>query len=311
MGTHMMVWATLNYWTQLPRSRDLLTEIIAPYNIPLTNWFKSIQSIEITKEDYIVAEFLKNWGLDLELFAGDQIHRNEASYRPTKIDVSQCFDLAKSIKFLYTFWSVFEPDSNQSFKLLDRHLLKMTLMDIFKRSISESPQQRMIGTLSDQRDKVEQIVNYFDDLKALKSIIINFLCDEEVNRSSIFFEAFNRSRDTPNFNIPVMSRAALLLRIATGSCAKLIRDTNFTQDDLEFWWNPIGIERGLWEPKNKPTNLTELWADIDYAIEQSKELEISGLNNQCSLANIRGSHSDILSKLGECERIALWGLVNN
>ena len=105
-----------------------------------------------------------------------------------------------------------------------------------------------------------------------------------------------------------MSRAALLLRLATSSAQQMLRDADVTNTDLAFWWKTFGTERGMW-PSDAP--LSDL---------QTRGLTcLAGLMRR-SLARIGRSplrRSSICATpppfalgLGSFEFISLWGLAS-
>ena len=64
----------------------------------------------------------------------------------------------------------------------------------------------------------------------------------------------------------VLSRAMLLLRIASGVCALKLDQAHVTKDDLRFWWDSLGQACGYWAPGNEPDTFTDLWTDVSSTI---------------------------------------------
>jgi len=52
--------------------------------------------------------------------------------------------------------------------------------------------------------------------------------------------------DGPRQHLQMISRAALLLRVATAANSRLMKEAHVSSADLEFWWSALGEERGLW-----------------------------------------------------------------
>jgi hypothetical protein len=107
-------------------------------------------------------------------------------------------------------------------------------------------------------------------------------------------------------HLQIISRAILLLRVATGGCEELLTGAHITRKDLHFWWSSIGEERGLWQPLSPPSDFLDLWADVLDAAGDLDNWET--LNKKTNRATWREAMSGQLSILGETERIALWGL---
>lgn len=109
----------------------------------------------------------------------------------------------------------------------------------------------------------------------------------------------------PRRHLQIISRAALLLRLASGSCELMLRGAHVSLKELRFWWQPLGHERGLWSKESVPEDLLELWTDVDLS---AGELEGWVPPRGVALADWRDQFGAHISRLGECERIGLWGL---
>jgi hypothetical protein len=112
---------------------------------------------------------------------------------------------------------------------------------------------------------------------------------------------------SPDHHLQVMSRAALLLRIASGACLLLLRTGGASWRSLNFWWSQLGEARGLWEPNDAPANPDDLWADIQQALEDIEVLS-ANLGPKMGFRERRRALPREIGLLGECERIALWGM---
>ena len=97
----------------------------------------------------------------------------------------------------------------------------------------------------------------------------------------------------------------MLLRLATGASAGLLSDAGIGRERLEFWIQAVGTGRGIWQPKAPPEDLVDLWADVEAALEQ---IEDSTKGTQPNAEEIWVRESRGMAILGECERVALWGL---
>jgi len=108
----------------------------------------------------------------------------------------------------------------------------------------------------------------------------------------------------------VISRAALLLRVATGACVRLLSAAGLGRAELQFWWKALGEERGLWEPGDEPADFTDLWADVAVALQHVQSWQDACLNSGTngSYASWLALQAHGVTVLGGCERIMLWGL---
>ena len=115
-------------------------------------------------------------------------------------------------------------------------------------------------------------------------------------------------RESSHFSI--ISRAALLLRIASGSTARLIQRSGLTPDSIEFWWNGFGQARGLWEGQRETNTLTDLWADIELYLSEMDDFESKNSLAEQTFYRIGDKLGRVLPGLASCERVAIWGIAN-
>lgn len=305
IGTHSFAWFALNHWADsVPRSSDLLMDIIRPDGIPIKTWLSyfTFNHAPRPQVSFIGNDWLKAWGLDLRRLCGDDYDaRNESSYRPNNFENKNNLDAKSSTNFLCNLWNSFEPSSQARFENIDRFLLKKCL-----EKVSNSIQ------VSKKRDDFKKrIINmteqlFLDDSK--KEMWQKFLLDpSNLQMPMIITEAFKKNGpNNHRHHLQVASRAALLLRVATSACARLLRQNGIMRDNLKFWWKTFGENRGLWD--NSPDDFLDLWADIEVAIEDTCEWNENTNESDCSYYKLRNDLSNALSKLVGCELIALWGL---
>lgn len=302
-STHKFTWLALDYWASLKRSTDLLAQIIQPGSIPLQDWFDAFNSGRTWQP--IGRKWLKSWGLDLYRLSRDRDARNEASYRPTHIDTPVNMSVIESSEFLTGLWMLWEPSPPSRFEILDRYLLRLSLEEAFTaihgtRAIDSPDFEREVV------DMIERVNPIGISQDQLKQFLLRKIQPDD---SILTTEARgNASIRDPKHHIQVISRSVLLLRVATGASAALLREAEIGQDDLEFWWKNIGEERGLWDPQLIPDEMVDLWADIEVSIGNLRDWETRTGANNTSYAHWRREHSNSISILGECERVALWGL---
>lgn len=300
-GTHDMAWLILKHWAVRKSSAELLVKIIQPGGIPLQDWLQELY-IGISFGS-IGNKWLKTWGLDLQRLTEDRNARNEASYRPTQMNYVTPLDVISSSDFIYNLWSINEP-TNAPFEILDRYLLRLILEEGFKARTGKSVKQK-------PTDFEKQILLMLSRLGIRDTVELwkDFLMRKTNSEDPIVItEAQKKAKiDDPKHHLQVVSRATLLLRIATGACSQLIKKAGFGNNDLKFWWNPLGEDRGLWEPGNEPDNLKDLWADIEMAVNEIQEWKNDNKTN-ASYSHWQRECSLAISVLSSCERIALWGL---
>ena len=214
--------------------------------------------------------------------------------------------MAESSAFTRNLWAMCEPHPASRFELIDRRLLRVSLEQAFAAETGKSPTQGA----QEFRDRVDSMV---------EAVAAGGLPGEEWKRfltrtdhphdSVVITEASGSvTAEDPHHHMQVIARAMLLLRVATGACSVLLGSTGFGRDELEFWWSSLGEERGLWDPGDEPDAFTDLWADIEAATGELDEWEAANGDADVSQVRWRGECAYGISILGQCERIALWGL---
>ena len=303
-GTHAITWKALEYWAELKRSADLIGSSIRVNGITLEEWLENFPVHGSLRA--VGKKWLRTWGLDLRLLSGDQDIRNEASYRPTKLTERLMLDAEDSADFICAVWSLCEPSAHAPFSNLDRHLLRLALEETFysvrgTTAAANAPQFR-----SDVTGMLSQILSD----PATRHKWLSFLIrTSEPHDPVILSEARKTDQiDAPRQHLQMISRAALLLRVASAANSRLMQEAHVSGADVKFWWSAMGEERGLWMKGKQPTNLTDLWADVEAAVKNIAEWKAKTATADRGFVQWRQEHSYDISVLGGCERIALWGL---
>jgi hypothetical protein len=304
-GTHAVAWLALEHWAGLKRSTELLATIIEPGGISLAEWLEAFPGARPTWQP-LGSEWLKTWGLDLRRLSDDRDARNEASYRPTCLSARVFLDVLDSSRFMRSLWTICEPSTPSRFELLDRHLLRLSLEEAFEAVTGKKAKDDPF----EFGRRIEAMLAAVAPSGLPMSEWRRFLTrNVQPDDPTLTIEASGTvTPRNPRHHIQVLARAALLLRMATGACGLLLREVGFGCSELEFWWKSIGEERGLWEPGNEPDQLPDLWADVEVALDGILQWEMSNSEADVSYARWRRERPYAICVLGECERIALWGL---
>ncbi len=303
-GTHTMVWLVLQEWAKHQPSKDLLTKVVQPLSIPLDQWLVFFMGSSSTAQD-IANKMFTSWGLDLSKINTDQYTRNEASYRPNRISNFQPQNFVQDLRFLHEFWDLFEYGGKTGFSKLDLNLLRLFLHAWIaaKTNIEDFYQDPTISADFELRVSYMLSKMGFDSSQEVR--YKKFLVNRNFQYPLVITES---SKDSPsnsfNQHIELLSRASLLLRIASGANQNLFINSKFSKNDVQYWWEPLGVERGLWASNNNPTNFSGLWDDIEGALIDTKPYFD---DNSLRLYDCQKNHGFSIAKLGECERIALWG----
>ncbi len=256
----------------------------------------------------LAKEWLLGWGLDIQRLALDRKARNESSYRPTNIAPHRRPTLKQSLEFIEHLWRANAPSGLNSFKEIDRYLLRRSLASAFKATHARlrSPQQApaLFARL------VEPIFHALlptpgDFTEAQWREFLNFrrpLAENQVITQAEKLDPVS----SPLHHIQVIARATILLRVATGAARNILKGLGAHDvRHLSFWWRPIGETRGLWEIGAPPPQFTDLWRDVEFSLDRLQAWRDSGGTSKRGLFS---SVPEVVHSLSSCERVALWGL---
>ncbi|MEJ5208141.1 hypothetical protein [Denitratimonas sp. CY0512] len=295
LRTHQFVWEALQYWGDLLPARDTLFNSIFPGNIPLGEWLNHYPG----SANFVASHWLKQWGLDIARMAEDRDARNVASYRPSAFISPGCDSVQNTITSVCQLWELCEPRSQGGFQVMDRHILRASLHEAIKQKIdSEDEFERMV------RSDVQTILDNISPQDLNESQWKEFLSRNE-KHPVLAESAGTLSVNQVGHSRQVLSRALLLLRVATGSTSVLVKDCGGSKDSLNFWWSGSPVSRRLWEPDSPPDQFSDLWEDIG---EAKDELIDAANSPHISYHSIWRQNSRQISVFPTTERVALWGL---
>ncbi len=304
-GTHDVVWDCLDYWSRQRRSGDIFAEIIAPYGRTLDGWLTPLGGGNVVSPQAQI--WFRQWGMDLRTFPDDRDARNVSSYRPDGIPNSWYLTAPDVLNFVRDVWSAFQPAENARFDGIDKHILRITLESTFRGRTGTEPDADR-GAFKTWLQNTVDYQAFSPEISAHWAKILN---RETIPDDPTMFSWSAKSsevRESSHFSI--ISRAALLLRIASGSTARLVQRSGLTPDSIQFWWNGFGQARGLWEGQREADTLTDLWADIEVCLSEIDDFESRNSLAQQTFYRIGNELGRALAGLASCERVAIWGIAN-
>lgn len=295
ISTHRFVWAALDSWTRRPTSLSAVLSSIAVASRPLTDWLSSAGS-PAQLHQLLVGKWLRAWSLDIRRMAEDRNLRNRASYRPSGVRGCQRAGFTNCMTPIADVWRSCEPSVGGSFPNLDRHLLRLAL-DQSYRALKGS---RRVGPAFER---------YIDRSLAVVGDqgLRPFLLRQESPDDSQLLRWASKAGG-PDSPQPVLARATILLRLASAVTASLLRAAAFDRDELRFWWEPYGLNHGLWDFGGEPEEFTDLWADVEAPLQVVEQFGGGEEPGTSSIASLWSRLSDSLVPLSQCERVALWSI---
>jgi hypothetical protein len=299
-GTHVAAWTALEYWSGLPRSGALFAQLVRPEGITLEEWFHPHGGTATLAAQ--AKSWFMQWGMDLNLAAEDREARNESSYQPDGIPAVWLADSGSTVDFVADLWRLLEPGAGSTFEQIDRQILRIALGTHFT---------SRFGGLAARSNPTFRA--FIDDTLAAQSLSGSDYLREFLLRSTacedapLFqYSAMRPAQQTLDI-FAIVSRAVLLLRVATGSVSEQLQNAGVNKASLEFWWESIGATRGLWSG-DSPNELTDLWKDIEDAladIDADKALKpdvFDTVFDVCSSATVD------FGSLCSPERVGLWAI---
>ena len=261
IGTHAFTWEVLKNWANLPAGRDILFQIIKPGGIYLREWLKQFSA----GPNFIAREWLRQWGLDLSRLTEDRNARNLVSYSPTAFISSGPRPIGDTMEAIQQFWKICEPGAMGGFPILDRYLLRLSLSLVNLETGTDSLPAR-----ARYENQLQTMLNALDPKGLTPTQWTEFLKFESLRDMHPIIQDANAQdySDHLDHSKQVLARATLLLRVATGSSADLLREAGLTvKEDLTFWWSSVAVRRRLWPEANEPSSFIDLWEDVADALD--------------------------------------------
>jgi|SRR4051794_7966884 len=298
--THIATWLSLENWADSPNGAALLASVIGPAGVSLADWVRGL-GLGTGAWSPVGRQWLRAWGLDLRMFGKDRDTRNQASYRPTALR-GHPPDSVQDAEFVRDFWPLFEPAPSDAFFRLDRNLLRLSMERAFEAIKGQSPQGN-----DTYRRALERTLRSNAGAE-LDSALGRFLSRVDDPATPLLFQAAETrvSHLDPQYHLHALSRAALLLRVATGASVRLLERAQVDVADYQFWLEKMAEAHGICRPNQFPADPGDLWADVDEALVAFGEVLDHGLST--SFSALQESASNELNVLAGCARLAVWGL---
>ena len=300
-GTHVMTWLALRHWMRSTESATVVGALVGQSGESIDTWVSNLPAGGPWSA--LGARWLSSWGIDLRDAIHDRGARNKASYLPSQLYNVRALNPVATTEFVSEWWRTFEPTVGAPFELLDRHLLRATLERSFFATRGVTPAQ---GQQLFRRD-VSAAKLATTGNGSLDDSLGRFLVRDGHQVSSQLLSEASRhdAPEVPRQHLQVISRATLLLRLASGAASELLERAGITAEQLAFWRRSVGEDRALWRPGEEPGFLTDLWGDIEAALENLAALVPPEPTSYRALQDLCAPD---LAIVAGAERVALWGI---
>ncbi|MGO6678945.1 hypothetical protein [Rhizobium leguminosarum] len=302
-GTHVVAWLALEQWSKRRASGDLFAKLVRPEGRSLEDWFQPHGGARAVAPQ--AKSWFMQWGMDLGFASKDRDARNESSYRPDGMPATWNVPSETTLEFVKDLWSMLEPSATSSFGQIDKHILRHSLerLHVGRNGGQANQQNQAFVALVNATLHAQNLSEAAEDL--LRKFLLR-----QVASSDPLVLSYSASKprhiDTDAF--AVLSRAVLLLRLATGSAQNLLQRADLDAELLNFWWANVGETRGLWQPGAPPEVLSDLWADVRESLREIDDVASGDPGALSSINNVAFGMSGILNIFSSHERVGLWGL---
>jgi hypothetical protein len=300
--THKFAWDCLSFWAHQPASGVTFANVVEPHGRTLEDWFNPIGGAAPIAPQ--AQNWFRQWGMDLQRMALDQAARNDASYRPAGVPELDRIDPLTVVEFLDDTWRLIEPGAPASFDSLDRHILRLGLERWFVGTQGKKP--TTIPKVF--RDVVDRIVVAQNFSTPVADAWKQFLTRKTAATDpSLFTLSNNTTVSGASMYFALISRAVLLLRLATGTSKDVFHRAGISKQAIGFWRNDLGIARGFWSGGHEPIDLTDLWIDVESALTEVGKFRRTPAAAR-TYQTLTETYGHTFPSLGGCERVAVWNV---
>jgi hypothetical protein len=303
-GTHEFVWSALKYWSSLPRSGKIFASVIRPGGRPLEEWMHSCGGARSLAPQ--ARRWFLQWGMDIASLTEDKSARNEYSYRPDGIPESAPITCATSLDFVRGAWESLEPSGPSRFDEIDRGILRLALERAYKGRTGHDPNPQSAA----YRKYLSDIVDDQGYGGMLKTGWMDYLARASSPKDLNLIELSSETAESIIGPLAVISRAALLLRVASGTSLSTLRVIEPGWKKYSFWYESLGQQRGLWTGMWSGDSFTDLWADVGISLEDLSSYQTGTEPAAQSVFGVLNEYPRLAGVMGSYERVALWSLLD-
>ncbi len=302
--THEFARDLLSAWAQDPNCSGKIFGILKFENVFFSDWIYQAQILRgsslITT---LTTDWLKMWSMDLKVLTKDHELRNEVSYRPQGFfSYKKHGNIEKSLALIIDLWRSAEPYGSNNFSVLDRYMLRNSLAWLFRRSRGRSPINSSRYYNFVETAMINLGMNTNGDLFEFLTFKI-----EPQDHPVLKYAKKPGLQDGTIDVLPILSRAYILLRIASASSEKLLQSGMIVKDDIDFWWKDLGLELGLWSLTTEPAFFSDLWEDVRNPLDDIDSWIVDN-KGSVELFSLHQNLSSELKQFAKFNKAGLWAL---
>lgn len=289
--THEAVWLYLKHWSRSSAATTAVGEIVRPMGIALSDWLSHVPGG--TPWRPIASQWPRDLGIDIRTLSGDRAARNESSYRPMGLRRRQrarIRDALRIVTFVIDTWRMLEPEA-APFANVDKQLLRLSLERAYARA---NRGNRASSNSANFATTVEAVLSAQPLSRLQTDDLRKFLVRDPHAKddATLAFATGSSAPWDPAGHFNILSRAALMLRIATGASTRMLRAAGIEPDQVSFWWSQVGQNAGLWPGSPDVDHITDYWVGIEESLQDLEEW------TERAPGSSSGSFNDLISSCG-------------
>lgn len=295
-GTHVMVWDALDAWVSSGEAPTIFANSLTVAQVNLQDCLDVLFPTAIGGHRQVATALTTAWGFDLLQGVDDKKTRNNSSYDPQTLHpLSVSID--SGLSFIDEFWEAFEPSGIDRFDAIDRHILRAAV---------EFERQSLGIT-----DRLSE--SHYENLdESVKKIASRDFLDRLVEPDDHRLIGLARSKSNPAHPLEMISRAALLLRLASAVTRRHLVDAGlFDRATIGAWLANYAIGRAVIRDASLPESPADLWDDIEVSRDALEALRKTLAASELDLTrwHVSSEMTFSLPRVCEAERVAVWSLL--
>ena len=304
LPTHVMVWLALRCLAERAPSASasiaVATRLLGESIPDIIQYAYPGRGTSATSSNWI-----NEWLFDLETSSDDKSFRNRCSYNP-HLATPHHASIPDCVEWICSLWQALLPSPGAAFMEVDKHIVRAVLKREALQSLSLHGSTANIPPIAVEAELRAAYSRVLASAPTFASIPMDFISN--VNDADHPLLIYAREDATnPSTPRPVLARATLLLRIATGTTHNLLRDAD-QRDQLDFWLDGLAMRQGLVSDKLEiPQDRADFYLDCAVAAEDFESLYKNG---HATRAKLMGHAKTKIHLLAQAERVIQWGFTS-
>ena len=214
-------------------------------------------------------------------------------------------DANSIVNFVIDTWRTLEPEA-APFASVDSQFLRLSLERTYFGTTGQRPSSDPAGYLN----TIDSVLSA-QSISHLQAERLRYFLKREVDPEDapiLGFAVGSSDPSDPGCHFNVLSRAALMLRMATGASTRMLRAAEIQPQEYSFWWSRIGLDAGLWPEAPDPEDVAEYWVEISESLQVLEEWAEQGPASE-SFHDLVRSCGGSLHKMAAMELVGVIGVV--